>query len=355
MALRMRATLAPVRPRLALLAAALAISAGCAGDAPPLRWAYEPLREEGVHADVQVEWWYHWGFLTDDAGGEWCVFSAFFRTWKPNFPITRYFLYDLTDLKSGTRTFRSAAGAEILPLVAALSGQAKLPAPHEVIPGAPLEQPGDPLKVRYGNDLLESTGASTYRLKVGDVDVTLRSVAEPMAVEGTGLTGIERPDDMHYYTLPRLEARGTVRGHRASGAFWYDHQWGATWTGPKIGWSWWGLQLDDGSHVNAYVLRDLKSHSLIRSVCTHDRRVYPLEAKPEEYWESGTKVRYPVAWRLKAGPLDLRITPRMKEREMPVLGEQESIWEGPVDVQGSVTGRGFQELVSYARERRRAD
>jgi predicted secreted hydrolase len=40
---------------------------------------------------------------------------------------------------------------------------------------------------------------------------------------------------------------------------------------------------------------------------------------------------------------------------VPILGEQESIWEGPVRVTGSVTGRGFQELVSYARERKRAD
>ena len=43
------------------------------------------------------------------------------------------------------------------------------------------------------------------------------------------------------------------------------------------------------------------------------------------------------------------------DREMPVLGEQESIWEGPVKVTGSVTGRGYQELVSYAREKRRRD
>ena len=44
---------------------------------------------------------------------------------------------------------------------------------------------------------------------------------------------------------------------------------------------------------------------------------------------------------------------RAGTRESPVLGEQESIWEGPVTVTGSVTGRGYQELVSYARERKR--
>ncbi|HLY11814.1 MAG TPA: lipocalin family protein [Planctomycetota bacterium] len=332
---------------------ALGVLAGCAGPAP--RWAFDPGAEEGIHADVRVEWWYHWGFLEDEDGGRWSCFSSFFRTWKPGFPITRYQLYDLTNLATGERRSRSAAGAELLPLVKALSGEAKLPKPHDIIPGEPLEKGGDPLRVRYGDDLFELLDRDRYRLKTGEVDVELHPVSEFMAVEGTGLTGVGKPEEMHYYSVPRLRATGTVRGRKATGSFWYDHQWGATWTEPTIGWSWWGLQLDDGSNVNAYVLRDLKTGAPIRGVATHDRRVYPLEAQAESIWESKTHVRYPVSWTLKAGPLTLRIDPILKERESPVLGDQESIWEGPVRVSGSRSGRGFQELVSYARERRKAD
>jgi len=332
---------------------ALLLIAGCAAPAP--RWAFEPAAEEGIHADVRVEWWYHWGFLEDEAGGKWCCFSSFFRTWKQGYPITRYQLYDLTNLASGERKSRSAAGAEILPLVKALSGEAKLPKPHDVIPGEPLEKGGDPLRVKYGDDVFERLGDGRYRLKTGDLDVALQADSEFMAVEGSGLTGVGNPEDMHYYSIPRLKATGTVQGRKAAGTFWYDHQWGATWTEPTIGWSWWGLQLDDGSNVNAYVLRDLKTGTPIRGVATHDRRVYPLTATAEEIWESKTRVRYPVAWSLQAGPLSLRIDPIFKDRELAVLGDQESIWEGPVTVTGSRKGRGFQELVSYARERRKAD
>jgi predicted secreted hydrolase len=335
------------------LLAVLAL-AGCAGSSGP-RWAFDPEAEEGVHADVRVEWWYHWGFLEDEAGGRWSFFSSFFRTWKPGLPITRYQLGDLTDLTTGERRSRSAAGAELLPLVKAFRGESTLPRPHEVIPGEPLEKGGDPLRMRYGDDVFERLGPRRYRLKVGDVDVELRPSSEFMAVEGTGLTGIGSPEDMHYYSLPRLTATGSVHGRKASGTFWYDHQWGSTWTEPTIGWSWWGLHLDDGSNVNAYVLRDLKTGDLIRGICTHDRLVYPLDARPESIWESKTRVRYPVSWTLRAGPLNLRIDPLFKERESPVLGDQESIWEGPVTVSGSATGRGFQELVSYARERRKAE
>lgn len=332
----------------------LSLAVGCASE-QPVPWAFDPVREEGIHGNVEVEWWYHWGYLTDESGGEWCAFSSFFRAWKEKYPVTRYFLYDLADLKTGTRKLRSAAGAEILPLVAALSGKAEFPSPHEVIPGLPLEKPGDPLKLKYGPEEFERTGNGTYRLKVGEIDLTLTAVSETMAVEGTGHTGVRNPADMCYYTIPRLRAVGTVRGVKATGTFWYDHQWGATWTGPTMGWSWWGLQLEDGTHVNAYVLRDVKSKKPIRAVCTHDRKVYALDAQPLDFWESPTKVKYPVSWRLKAGPLDLKIEPRTPDREVPILGEQESIWEGPVTVTGSHAGRGFQELVSYARERRRAD
>lgn len=335
------------------LALVLILAAGCASPEPAPRWAFDPVAEEGVHADVRVEWWYHWGILEDDAGGRWSVFSSFFRTWKQGYPLTRYQLYDLTDLATGERRSKSAAGSEILALVKALSGEDKFPAPHVAIPGLPLEKGGDPLRLRYGDDSLERVADGSYRLKTGDVDVALVPSSEFMAVEGSGLTGIGDPAEMKYYTVPRLKATGTVAGRKARGLFWYDHQWGSTWTEPTIGWSWWGLQLDDGSNLNAYVLRDLKTGAQLRAVATHDRRVYPLTATVESIWESRTKVRYPVAWTLEAGPLKLRIDPLFKDRESPVLGEQESIWEGPVTVTGSHRGIGFQELVSYARERRK--
>lgn len=329
----------------------LLLLAGCAG-APPVRWAFDPDEHEGVHKDVEVEWWYHWGFLTDDEGTEWTCFSTFFRAWKKGFPQTRYYLYDLTDLRTGERRYRSAAGEEALKLAQQLTGAKEFPRPHEVIPGAILEKPGDRLLLKYGDDHLERTGKWEYRLRTGEVDVQLKATSEPMAVEGTGLTGLRARDDMHYYTVPRLEASGTVRGRRATGVFWYDHQWGKTWTEPNIGWNWWGLQLEDGTNVNAYVLREIRTGQILRSVCTRDGRVSNLSAKPLEWWESPTKTRYPVTWRLQAPGLDLRVEPLFQERESPVLGEQESIWEGPVKVSGSARGRGYQELVSYARERK---
>lgn len=315
-------------------------------------WAFDPDLEEGPHAGVEVEWWYHYGYLADDAGGEWAVFSAFFRAEKKGMPLSRYFLYDLLDLKTGAHDYRSRLGSEAAPYLALAGGSSTLSPPHGVIPGLPLEKAGGPLALSYGEDSFVRTGPRRWRLKVGEADLELQAVSGPMAVEGTGLTGVDRPEEMRYYTFPRIETTGTVKGRAARGTLWYDHQWGAGWTGPKYGWAWWGLQLDDGTAVNAYVLRETASGRVRKAVLTRDRRVFALEAEPLEWWESPRRIRYPVAWRLRSGGLDLRIEPAFKAREVPLIWNADTLWEGPVRVTGSRAGRGFQELVGYAREKK---
>src|SRR4051812_40667509 len=119
----------------ALLALGLAAAAGCASPGP--HWAFDPHAEEGVHRDVRVEWWYHWGFLQDDAGGRWACFSSFFRAHKPGLPVTRYYLYDLTDLATGGRYARSPAGAGNLPLFRSPTRGGKLPQPPPLSPLPP--------------------------------------------------------------------------------------------------------------------------------------------------------------------------------------------------------------------------
>ncbi len=311
---------------------------------------YDPDAEEGVHGGVDVEWWYHFGWLTDEDGGEWTCFSSFFRTRYKGAGGFRYLIHDLTDLKTGKGEYRGKVGGEVL-AAAALEGRTRQVPDHDFIQGRVMEKDGDPLKLVYGADTLDRTGLRAYRLKVGDVTLELRAVSEPLRVEGTGLTGVERPEDMHYYTIPRLEATGTVRGRKAKGVLWYDHQWGKSWVGPSLGWSWWGLQLEDGTNVNAVVIRDLRTGEPRKATLTHDTRVYELHAVPVEFWTSESKVRYPVVWELAGGPLRLRVEPLFKDRERPVADDQESIWEGPVRITGTHRGRGYQELVGYARER----
>jgi predicted secreted hydrolase len=45
----------------------------------------------------------------------------------------------------------------------------------------------------------------------------------------------------------------------------------------------------------------------------------------------------------------------VKNREALIVGNVDTLWEGPVRVTGTVAGRGFQELVGYARDRKKRD
>jgi predicted secreted hydrolase len=331
----------------------LVILPGCQSVSPG--FAFDPDAEEGIHGGVEVEWWYHYGFLTDDTDGEWALFSSFFRAERKGVPLSRYLLYDLLDLRTGAHDYRSRLGYEAMPLFSLGSGKNTLSPPHDVIPGIPLEKAGDPLKLAYGDHSLERTGRRTYRLRTGEVDLELRASSSPMAIEGTGLTGVEQPEEMHYYTIPRLEARGTLKGLGARGLLWYDHQWGRGWTGPGHGWAWWGLQLEDGTDVNAYVLRETPSGRVRKAVLTRGSRVSALVAEPVEWWESPRRIRYPVAWTLSGGGLELKVEPWFKNREVALVGDTDTLWEGPVRVTGTVGGRGFQELVGYAREKKKRE
>ncbi|HYE99132.1 MAG TPA: lipocalin family protein [Planctomycetota bacterium] len=334
------------------LALSLLLAAGCA--APGYDWGFDPDAEEGVHGGVPVEWWYHWGFLTDETGGEWAWFSSFFRAHGQGL-AARYLLHDLLDMKSGKSDYRSLLGSEVLTAWQLSSGKKSPEPPHGLIPGGMREKAGGPLDLKYGDAALIRTGHRTWRLEAGGVDLQLRATAPPMAVEGTGLTGLDKPDDMHYYTFPRLEAVGTVRGRKAKGLLWYDHQWGGSWVQQTVGWSWWGVQFDDGSNLNAVVIRDTKTGKVLKATATHDERVYALTARPTAHWTSPLGVRYPTAWELSAGPLRLRVEPYFPDREHPVLFGLEAIWEGPVRVTGSHAGRGFQELVGYPKDARVTD
>ena len=90
-----------------------------------------------------------------------------------------------------------------------------------------------------------------------------------------------------------------------------------------------------------------------KAVLTRGSQVFSLEAEPLEWWESPRRIRYPVAWRLSGGGLELKVEPSSRNREVPLVGDTDTLWEGPVRVSGTVAGRGFQELVGYAREKRR--
>jgi predicted secreted hydrolase len=76
-----------------------------------------------------------------------------------------------------------------------------------------------------------------------------------------------------------------------------------------------------------------------------------IRFEPGRRWRSPrTGVEYPVEWRVRAGPLALRLAPLMDDQELDSRASPGIVyWEGAVSVSvaGRPAGRGYLELTGY--------
>jgi predicted secreted hydrolase len=168
----------------------------------------------------------------------------------------------------------------------------------------------------------------------------------------------------YYYSIPRIAVRGKlVRAGESSdvqGLAWLDREWGSGSLGAnQQGWDWFALQLQDGSALMFYVMRNRDgtrdSHSAGTWVDSTGR-AQPLSTDQvmidvSDHWVSPRGGRYPSRWRVRvpAVGLDVDARPALANQE---LGTKPRYWEGAVDVSGTrdgrdTSGRGYVELVGY--------
>ena len=230
-----------------------------------------------------------------------------------------------------------------------------------------------PLHVWLGDWALEASGASwqLHATQPGySVDLVLEPQSEPVL---NGEAGLSRKSDQaadatYYYSIPRLATHGRLvrdgQSIEVHGLAWLDREWGSGGLGPsEVGWDWFGLQLDDGSALMFYALRDRDGRRNAHSAGTWiaaDGSVRTLTNADvgiavNGEWRNVSGDRYPAGWHIRVPALSLDLSVR------PVLADQElqttpRYWEGAVDVSGgragaSLGGRGYVELVGYAQER----
>jgi predicted secreted hydrolase len=321
--------------------------------------AFEFPADYGSHPAFRTEWWYYTGNLFDSNGRHFGFELTFFRyalapespasasAWATNQVYMAHFA--VTDTKSGQlladeRLARGAvglAGAEADPFrvwVQAWSAAAE----------------GDGFRL------------SAKAPEMG-IDLVLGSVKPPVPQGDQGLDrkGPEPGNASYYYSLTRLEARGTVTvgGVAADvrGTAWMDREWSTSALSPEdTGWDWFALQLSDGRDVMFYRLRRKDGSASPFSggvvVDANGRRerlgVGDVVLDPLEFWTSEKSgARYPVAWRLRAERvgLDLTVRPYVRNQEIDLSVRY---WEGAVKIEGSaggepIDGNGYLELAGY--------
>jgi predicted secreted hydrolase len=189
-------------------------------------------------------------------------------------------------------------------------------------------------------------------------------VAKVIAVDHFDPDEITGKSAIGHNSRPR--AAGTIvdvggTPHEVAGRAWMDREWGTSALSPGVeGWDWFALQLDDGSDLMLYRLRDRNGDTNAfsgGSLVSADGQVETLAAADirltaTRHWTStASGIRYPVGWEIGLPRLgiDLTVTPRLDDQE---LNLSVRYWEGAVVATGSsqgeaIKGQGYLELAGY--------
>ena len=313
-------------------------------------------RDFGSHPQFGVEWWYLTGWL--ETGGH-----------EPlGFQIT-FFRARQAAAQDNPSAF---APRQLLIAHCAISDPARgRPWLDQRIRRAGLglaeAQPGD-THVWIDDWTLDRTAAGYQaHLAAEGFGLTLQlEVTQPVLLNGVAGYSQKGPAPQsasYYYSQPQLQVSGSIaRGARTDsvvGRAWLDHEWSSQYLDPQAdGWDWVGLNLDDGSALMAFRIRDHQGHSYwaggtLRDAHGRVRSFAPDEVGfiPGRRWRSPhTGVTYPVTWQLRVGTRQFDIEPLLDDQENDARMSSGALyWEGAVRVQeqAHAAGVGYLELTGY--------
>ena len=324
-------------------------------------------QDHGPHPAFRSEWWYLTGVLATPAGRRFGVqFTLFRQALRPSAEV------DAAD--NGWRTGQAYMGHFALADVAARQHwhTERLVRGHPALAGVRTA----PFAAHIDGWRLQSTSAEFWPLRLqaetgGDAEtpafaVDLKLTAtRPIVRQGDrGLSRKGPGGASYYYSIPRIDAAGTVAvgddRHRVTGLAWLDREWT---TGvlerDYAGWDWFALHLADGRDLMVCQMRrqdgarsgyDFGALTDVAGT-THILGAADFALEPTRRWRG-----WPVAWRLtlngSEGEAERTPETLLVQAAFPDQAMELSVryWEGVVDVttaDGQAAGSGYMELTGY--------
>jgi len=334
---------------------------------PGLELAYPA--DHGAHPSTRTEWWYLTGQLEAADGARFGFQFTVFRRGLAAGPAAegssplraRQVLAGhlaLTDIDGQRTLFAERLRRAGSPLARAATGDLDV-----VLEDWSLQRQEDPGRPESERLLLSASDPTT------GIALELELVpTKPLVrhgVDGYSAKGADPGNASAYVSWPRLLTRGRIEidgePREVTGQAWFDHEFGTSVLEPDVlGWVWFGLQLDDGRELMLFHLRrsdgTLTPASAGTLVEADGRtRALGLDEFSVEVLASWTSphsaATYPARWRLEvpSAGLELVVAPLVPDCELHATGSVDvSYWEGPVEITGSSTGRGYAELTGFA-------
>ncbi|MET0255332.1 MAG: lipocalin-like domain-containing protein [Luteibacter sp.] len=312
-------------------------------------------RDHGAHPDFKTEWWYVTGWLKT-ATGPVGFQITFFRSRLP--------FDDGNPSRFAARQVIVGHVALSDPAVGHIDEDQRLAREGFGLAGASTVDTDVVLgdwRLRRDGDGAFTTQATTGRFAL---DLRFAPTQAPLLQGDRGYSrkGPGAGEASAYFSLPHLRVSGSLsRGSRketVQGEAWLDREWSSSLLNPRsVGWDWAGLNMDDGSAVTVFRVRDAQGHPVWAggSVRGADGEVAVLGPRDVVFesrrrWRSPrTGADYPVETGItvttRAGTKHFALRPLFDDQELDTRRTGGPVyWEGAVRTEG---GRGYLELVGY--------
>ncbi len=317
--------------------------------------AFEFPRHHFPHKGFRIEWWYLTANLKDKNGDDYGVHWTLFRQsmspevdpggWQSNqvwmghtaFSSPKGFSYEQRFARGGVQQADVSAN-DVGQFAAWLDNWRWQGEASGLFPG-------------------------TLNLTVQDVGITLSMEASlPFVLQGQGgySQKSEQGQASYYYSQPNIEIKAVaeIDGEdvQLEGEGWLDREWSSQPLAPdQPGWDWLSVHLDDGYKLMVYRLRqngrpDWLSGSWVdpkgqaTTLKGEDIIFEPIEFTSVET-PNGVKT-LPLHWQVRLAGVgrSFEVSPLKPEHWLDTAFPY---WEGPVQVTGGVSGRGYLELTGY--------
>ena len=294
-------------------------------------------RDHGAHPGYRQEWWYVTGWLKTARGEDLGFQITFFRARpdieNPNpssFTPRQVILAHaaLSDPRHGRLRHEERAARTALGLAGSREGNTKV----------------------WVDDWFFELKKDSYEARIQARDFSLElqfdAKGKPVLQGDAGFSrkGNGPGEASYYYSRPQLSVRGSANGQPVTGTAWLDHEWSSQYMAAgATGWDWCGINMDDGSSLMAFRMRDKEGKTAYAPP--------GVSFEVLRNWKSPrTGTQYPVEVTVKAKEAELRLQPLMDDQELDARASTGTIyWEGAVRAMraGKQVGRGYLELTGY--------
>ncbi len=330
-------------------------------------YEFEFPRDHFEHPTFAAEWWYYTGNLATPEGRPFGFELTFFRVaidreevrktnWDPGQVYLTHFV--VTDIEAERLHHRERVNRDGPGLAGASESAALIWNGNwsvEFLSGDP-RRPTQLVRAEDEGILLELEVKPAKPVVIHGRD----GVSQKAGGEGQA---------SHYASFTRLLASGRIvlegAEYNVEGLAWMDHEFFTNnLAADQVGWDWMSIQLDDGSDLMIYALRNVDGeHSEFSGgtfVGASGEQILlvakDLRLTPGRKWRSiETGAAYPVEWTVEIPRLELILEVR------PLLDSQEVLsdfaftpvyWEGAVEYRGKragrdVAGKGYLEMTGY--------